>query len=289
MNFKKYITIVIVALLACAAVYGGIITANIMVKPFTEGEHGDAIAPAVDEKITFLLVGKDHVGNNTDTIMVITAHTQDNKISILSVPRDTKATVNGSNMKINAVYSHAAYKGLNDEETLINTVTEITGIPINYYAIVDLKAFRDIVDELDGVWYDVPRNYYYNDPYQDLTINLKKGEQLLNGKQAEGLVRYRHDYVRADLERVEVQQDFIKEIIKQKLNVKYITKIPAVYKLVSEHVISNLKVEDIISFAKALTGVEDEGMNSHTMPCRESGGYVIVNKDEMAQLAEEEF
>ena len=288
MNVKKYFTIVLIAVLICAAVFGGMLMARFMISPFTAGEHGDAIYPVVNNKVNVLVVGKDSVAVNTDTILVATLHTEDGRVSLMSVPRDTKATVNGHNMKINAVYGYAQMNGINDEELLIDTVAEITGIKINYYAFIDLVAFREIVDALDGVEYDVKRDYFYNDPYQDLYIDLKAGHQVLNGKDAEGLVRFRADYPRADLERVEVQQDFIKELIKQKLNLRYIAKIPTVYKAVSDNVISNLTVDDIIDFAKAAKA-SDESIHTYTMPNILSGSYVVPDEEELSALIEEEF
>ena len=288
MNVKKYFTIVLIAVLICAAVFGGMMMARLMISPFTAGEHGDAIYPIVNDKVNVLVVGKDSVAVNTDTILVATLHTEDGRISLMSVPRDTKATINGRNMKINAVYGYAQMNGINDEELLIDTVTEITGIKINYYAFIDLVAFREIVDALGGVEYDVKRDYYYNDPYQDLYIDLKAGHQVLNGRDAEGLVRFRADYPRADLERVEVQQDFIKELIKQKLNLKYISKIPTVYKSVSDNVISNLTVDDIIDFAK-VAKASDDNIHTFTMPNFLSGSYVVPDEEELAALIEEEF
>lgn len=288
MNVKKYFSIVLVAVLACAAVFGGILLARFMVTPFKAGEHGNAIYPVENNKINILIVGKDSVAVNTDTILVATLHQDDGNVSIMSVPRDTKATINGINMKINAVYGYAQMKGIKDEELLINTVTDITGIKINYYAIIDLVAFRDIVDALGGVDYDVARDYDYDDPYQDLHIHLKKGYQKLHGEDAEGLVRFRADYPRADLERVEVQQSFIRELIKQKLNVRYIAKIPKVYRTVVNNVISNLTVDDVVEFARAAKS-SDESIHTFTMPNTLSGSYVVPDEAELASLIEESF
>ncbi len=293
MNTKKYVTIVLAALLVFAAAFGGIYAARIMVKPFEAGQHGDAVHPVVGGKIRFLVVGTDRVAVNTDTILVASANLETGHISVMSVPRDTRVTVNGSTMKINAVYGYARAKGINDEELLIDTVTDVTGIDINYYAIINTEAFKDIVDTLGGVEYDVPRDYDYDDPYQDLHIHIKKGKQVLNGTDAEGLVRFRHDYARADLERVEVQQSFISELIKQKLNAKYITKIPKIYNKVSKNVVSNIKVDDIIDCAKALSKAESNPIETFTLPSSpkyiNNTSYVIVDKEATAELVAEKF
>ena len=99
MNTKKYVTIVLAALLVFAAAFGGIYAARIMVKPFEAGQHGDAVHPVVGGKIRFLVVGTDRVAVNTDTILVASANLETGHISVMSVPRDTRVTVNGSTMK----------------------------------------------------------------------------------------------------------------------------------------------------------------------------------------------
>lgn len=290
MNVKKYFQIVLISLLVCLTAFTGVLVARFMVKPFQAGEHGDALIPVTGDKVNFLFVGMDKVGANTDTIMVATMDTKTQKVSIMSIPRDTKAKYNGSTMKINAVYSYAKNTGRAAEEALIETVTEITGIGINYYAIINTSAFREIVDELGGVEFTVrPQGYHYSDPLQDLYIDIPGGKQVLNGKQAEGLVRFRNDYARADLERIEVQQALIKELVKQKLNIKYIGKIPQIYKTVSDNVISNLKVGDITDFAKAIVDMSGENLKTYTMPNHTDGIYVIPEYDELDILVETEF
>ena len=290
MNVKKYFKIVLVALVISLTAFFGVLMARIMVKPFSEGEHGDALIPVSNGKANILVVGKDKVAANTDTIMLATINTDGNKVSIMSIPRDTKAKVGGSTMKINAVYSFAMNTGRMAEETLIETVSDVVGVGINYYAIIDTTALREIVDALDGLDYDVrPQGYYYNDPLQDLYINIPGGRQHLNGEQVEGLVRFRHDYARADLARVEVQQDVIKELMKQKLSLKYVSKIPQIYKTVSDNVLSNLKVGDIVDFGKSVLEIDFDNVKTYTMPNYQSGGYVIPDDDEISLLIEDEF
>jgi len=294
MNKKKYFTIVLTVLLICVAAFLGVWAARVMINPFQAGEHGDAIIPVVGRKATFLVVGTDKSGYNTDTIMVATIDQNEQKISIMSIPRDTRVTVNGSTMKINAVYSYAKNKGYNDEEMLIEAISDMTGIGINYYAIISTKAFREIVDALGGFEYEVrPEGYHYSDPYQDLYIDIPGGKQWLNGEQAEGLVRFRNDYARADLQRVEVQQDVIKELIKQKLNVSNIGKIPQVYNAVSKNVVSNIKVGDLMDFGKGIVNIDQSAIKTYTLPSTPQtiGGvsYVIPNEEEISLLVNDEF
>ncbi len=288
MNVKKFFTILLLVLLAALAAFGGIVAAWITSHPFEIGEHGNALAEiSANGIVNFLVVGKDHVGSNTDVIMVASLNPKANKVSILSIPRDTRVYVNG-NRKINSVYSYAEARGMKKEETLINTVSDITGLPIHYFAVINLRAFREIVDELGGVEFNVKRPYHYDDPYQDLHIHIEPGWQVLDGENAEGLIRYRHDYLMGDIERLGVQQEFISALIEQKLQIKYISKIPAVYDKVTDHVVSNLKVSDLIGYAKEILGSE---METHILPgtTGTESGYWIQNDAETKTLIREKF
>lgn len=288
MNVKKFLKILLVILLAAAAAFGGVAAAWISSRPFEAGDHGNALAKiGKDGIVNFLVVGKDHVGENTDVIMVASLNPKQQKISILSVPRDTRVYVNG-NRKINSVYSYAGVRGMKKEETLIQTVSKITGLPIHYFAIMNLRAFRDIVDELGGVEFNVTRPYHYDDPYQDLHIHIDPGVQVLDGKKSEGLIRYRHDYEMGDIERVGVQQEFIRAFISQKVQLRYLSKVSEVYGHVTDNVISNLRVSDIMTYGKAFIGSE---METYTLPgsTGSGSGYWIQNDAETKALVADKF
>jgi LCP family protein required for cell wall assembly len=251
MNRKKYFAVLGSTLLIFAAVMCGILTARFIVAPFALGEHGNALdilSRGDDENI--LVVGLDKVGYNTDVILIVNIDSKNHSINIISVPRDTRVPLGNSHFKVNAVYAYAMNKGLKKEEQLISSVSNVTGIPIHHYAVMDLEGFRKIIDALGGVEFDVTRNYYYSDPAQDLLIDIKKGYQTLDGKNAEGLIRYRDDYVMGDLDRIPVQQDFMRALISQKLRPEYIGKIPEIYRTLSANVVSDLTVSDVIKYGK---------------------------------------
>ncbi len=288
MNVKKFFLIVVIVLLATLSALGGVLTAWISSHPFSLGDHGNALAEISSNGIINVLVaGKDVSGANTDVLMVVSVNPKQNNISILSVPRDTRVYVKGYR-KINSVYSFAEATGAKKEETLIRAVSDITGLPIHYFAIINLRAFREIVDELGGVEFNVQRPYHYDDPYQDLHIHIDPGLQILDGEKAEGLIRYRHDYAMGDIQRLDVQQEFISAMVKQKLNVRYIAKVPAVYDKVTEYVVSNLRISDVLDLAKTILGCET---NSYVLPgaTGESNGYWIQNADKTRELIRDKF
>ena len=79
--------------------------------------------------------------------------------------------------------------------------------------LVNLEAFRETVDLVGGVEFDVPQDMYYQDPTQNLHIDLKAGKQLLDGEKAMELVRFRKGYASQDIQRTKVQQEFLNDMI----------------------------------------------------------------------------
>lgn len=294
MNVKKYLKIVLLSFLVCLSVFLGVAAARFVSSPFMHGEHGNAIVKTPrGGRANILVVGMDEVGYNTDTILIFSIDTKDDSLSILSIPRDTRIKIGNSFYKINAAYAYAMNTGKKKEEFLIERINELTSLPIHYYAIVNLSAFRDIVDALDGVEFDVKRNYYYSDPVQNLYINIKKGYQVLDGKNAEGLVRYRHDYAMGDLERIQVQQEFLQALISQKLKPSYLSRVPDIYNKLSQKVISNLTLSDIMKFGKAAVKFDRESINTIMLPGESrtisGASYFIKDDAKMEELINTEF
>ena len=185
------------------------------------------------EPIQVLLMGvsTDNGGKLTDTIIVATYDPQHQTASLLSIPRDTfvgknPQTGTGSD-KINALYQKSPEKTL-------EKVNEITGLDIKYYMVIDNQALIKLVDVIGGVEFYVPMDMKYDDPTQDLHINLKEGMQKINGEKAEQLLRFRHgnhgetypeEYGGNDYGRMRTQREFMMAVMQQTLKPGNIFKI----------------------------------------------------------------
>ena len=156
-------------------------------------------------KYNILLLGEDESKSLTDVLMVVSCDTKTKEINILQIPRDTYAEYTSSSYrKINA-----ARDVLGGGEGLANFLSENLGVSIDGYISVDLDIIAEAVDVLGGIEIDVPMDMYYKDPYQNLTIEIKKGKQILDGEKAKQFVRYRSGYVRGDLGRLDAQKLFL--------------------------------------------------------------------------------
>ena len=219
---------------------------------------------------TFLLVGTDMDDGNTDTIMVASYDTVRQQISIMSIPRDTMINESWDLKKINSVYSRTG----NSINSLANRVQKLVGFKPDFYVKVDLSMFVELVDLVGGVEFNVPQDMKYDDPYQDLHIDLKAGVQVLDGEKAMQLVRFR-GYAEGDIRRVAVQQDFLKALIKECLNIKHWGKAKAYIELAMENIQTDLDVGSVIWFAANVLGLNEAPMLriSDVYTCTIPGNY----------------
>lgn len=216
-------------------------------------------------KVLVLGVSTDLESELTDTIMVASYNPNTQKANLLSIPRDTFTGKNKSRAtaseKINAIYNISK-----DPKKTLDAVNNITGLDIKYYVLVRTEALIKLVDAIGGVDFNVPIDMKYDDKTQNLHINLKAGEQKLNGDKAEQLLRWRHsnmdrngvmttypsEYGDNDFGRMRTQRDFITATVKQTLKLGNVFKIGQILEIVHENVETNLDlayVKDYLPYA----------------------------------------
>jgi len=222
----------------------------------------------VDRDIfTVLIAGQDNVGAHglTDTLMLVSVDSGNGTVNVVSIPRDTRADVNWQGPKINTVF---AMNG-GSIYHLMEEVEKLVGFMPDFYVVLDLQAFVELVDVLGGVELDVPIRMQYSDPYDSppLHINLEPGHQRLTGEQAMHFIRYRAGD--GDLGRVQRQQYFLRAVVAESMRVRNVPRIPALIEIFGEHVDTNLPLSGMTYLARQMTN--DENLNFHTMPTEAFG------------------
>lgn len=248
-----------------------------------------------ENSILFLLMGVDandvtkSKGTRTDTIMLTEVNLDTGKIKILSIPRDTRTMVKGRRDKIN--HAHAYY----GTEGSIEAVKDLLGIDLEYFVKVDYQIVKDVVDSIGGVTVDVPVRMRHYDPTAKppLNINIPKGDQqTLDGKNAHDFLRFR-SYQNGDIGRVEAQQYFMKEFVKQTLKPKNLLKLPAMIETYFKNVETNIPLGVIAKGALSANKIDVDSMETATVPGvgQYIGGvsYWIYNEQETEDLVEEMF
>ena len=318
---------IVVTVLAALVVLGFVLSRLLFVKPsisldggrpeLSEGDGTggdlDTQTPGVygsgrkEDFFTFLVIGRDTGGGgNTDTLMLASYDVPKQKLSVMSIPRDTMVNVSWDIKKINSVYNvyGGGDRGI---DALDKEISQLVGFVPDFQVVVEWDAVGELVDAIGGVWFEVPRNMNYDDPTQDLHIHIDAGYQLLDGEDAMGVIRYRHDndrrygYADGDLGRIKTQQAFLKAVVEQCLQIKNVTKIQQLAEVFNKNVTTNLTIQNLLWFGQQAIfgGLEMENVNFVTMPCsnksvwsREYGNmqsYVVPNTNDLVDLVNEYF
>ncbi len=221
-----------------------------------------------------LILGRDTGGGgNTDTMLLASYDVTNQKATVMSIPRDTMVNVSWDVKKINA--SITTYGGGDRGiQYLYKEISQLVGFEPDYQVIVEWEAVGQIVDAMDGVWFDVPRNMNYDDPLQNLHIHQEKGYRLLTGEDAMEVLRYRRDndkrygYPEGDVGRIKTQQAFLSAMVEQLLKVENVPKIRQFIQVFQDNVETDLTFQNILWFAQAayLGGLRTEDVEFVTMP-----------------------
>ena len=230
---------------------------------------------------TCLLLGKADIGGS-DTIMLGVFDTVGKTASLVSIPRDTATSYNGEYIKLGAAYSYGG------ADAVRQCVSEMLAVPIHYCVTVDTKAFREIVDEIGGVWFNVPPGMDYEDPTQDLYIHLAPGYQKLNGEDALKLVRFRQGYIGQDIDRTATQRAFLAALIKQTVTLSNVINIDRVNNLINilkTYVKTDMTVNDMVFFGTQAVGMDpDTALTSAVLSANWVSPYILPTEEEVLKL-----
>ena len=234
-----------------------------------------------EECYTFLIAASDVVGTNTDAILVGRFDVKEGTLSVVSIPRDTLVNVSWGVKKINTVLSGFD----NDPEKLKEYIGDLVGFKIDCYAIVDIGVVEKIVDCIGGVYYTVPVPMDYNDPLQGLSIHIAPGYQLLNGKDAVKVLRFRSGYANGDLGRVKTQQEFLMAMATQMLSLGNIPNLSEIINIIDKHVQTDLSASNLAYFAREFLTMDKSNITFLTEP----GEAIYIRGGSYYQIAVEEW
>lgn len=227
---------------------------------------------------TCLLLGVADQGGS-DTIMLGVFDTAAKRASLISIPRDTVVRYDGSYIKINASYSYGGVEAVRD------CVSKMLAVPIDYYVKVNLRAFREIVDEINGVDFNVPVDMNYDDPVGNLSIHIKAGYQHLNGKQAEGVVRCRNCYPNADIGRAATQRAFLAALAKQTITLSNVTKVTSLINILNTYVESDMPLNTMVYFGTQAVGMDlDTSLDMAGLPGKWINPFWQLEDDKILEI-----
>lgn len=178
----------------------------------------------------------------SDTMLMVRFDPEQRKLVVLSIPRDTRTWVEGVGLtKLN----EANYDG--GPALAAKATSELLGnTPIDRYIRINVQGVEKLVDALGGVKLYVPQDMRYQDDSQHLYINLKQGEQQLNGEQALQFLRFRYDNL-GDIGRVQRQQMLMRALMEQALNPATLARVPQILSVIQANIDTNLSVEELVA------------------------------------------
>ncbi len=275
-----------------------------------KAEKSDFVAAAqppqeiTDDLLNVLILGTDKEGFRADVNMLLSFNVTKEEVHIISVPRDARVTMTQdmiahlkeNNRHIperNGVYGQCkltelhAYAGDGNRSTFsVAMVEQLLGVDIDYYVKVNLDAFQEIVDAVGGVKFDVEQRLYYTDPEQGLYIDLYPGEQVLDGKKAEMLVRFREGYAQKDLKRVQVQQAFIKALAEQIFaSGDVISNLNRLIPIALEKTETDMPVAVALQYVPYIAKINPAQITTDTVP-GDGGSYFDLDEDNTKALVD---
>ncbi|HWR39349.1 MAG TPA: LCP family protein [Patescibacteria group bacterium] len=257
---KDRVAVVLVMLLAF---FGGLGYA------IFDGSRGSSawvrtLLPFGNGKINILVLGvdarEDDVGRS-DTAFVVTVDPAEKKATMLSLPRDTRVKISGRGWdKLNHAY---AFGGSRLSHT---TVEELLGIPIDYTMTINIRGFVRMIDALGGVTISVEKRMYYTDPYDDdggLIIDLRPGEQRMDGKAAIQYVRYRDE--EGDIGRMARQQKFLQAVLRESVKPQNIIKLPELIREFVSTVKTDMPSGEMVKLIPLLNEAAKSGLQTESV------------------------
>lgn len=197
-------------------------------------------------EINVLLLGSDSRGDEderADTLMIAHYNQTTHQMKLVSIMRDTYVDIPGHGYhKINTAFS------IGGPELVRQTIKQNFEIDIHSYAIVDFTGFSKIVDVIapNGIEVDIPYAMSHG-----IGMTLQPGNQVLNGEQLLGYVRFRHDK-NNDYGRVERQQEALSKLKDEAVSVHSLLNLPKLLGVVEPFVNTNVDNRTILTIGKGL-------------------------------------
>ncbi|MDD3146953.1 MAG: LCP family protein [Candidatus Riflebacteria bacterium] len=237
--------------------------------------------------VNVLVLGVDSVDgtHRADTMFILGLNPAKGRISMLSVPRDTRVLINGRARKINEILPRYGV------EVLRSLLQDLLGIQINRYVEVGFQSFVNVIDILGGIDLDIDKAMHYDDNWGKVHIHLEPGLNHLDGRQALNYVRFRADAA-ADLGRIKRQQKFMKVLLEKVMTPGIVVKLPQIINQAFEHVQTDFSLAELYALTRGFEGGNIQFRNN-SLPGEaryiDKISYFMPYQDEATALGSAQF
>lgn len=222
-------------------------------------------------------------GTRSDTIILMNIDGKSKSINAISIPRDSKVFL-ADDYGIQKINSAHALGGV---KLTKKTIEQTFGVKVNKYIVVSDDAVKNIIDVLGGLPIYVEKDLNYDDFAGKLHVHLKKGNQILTGKQAVGYLRFRHDGL-GDIGRTQRQQWFLKSLLEKLQNPEIISNIPEIVSIANKYIKTDLSPYELTQYALMLKNIDMDRIEVSTLPGRPnkkgSTSYWILDPEKTQEV-----
>ena len=261
---------------------GAIASSNILENDFSSEPKKD--------NVSILFAGVDKDGLRTDSIIYAKYDTINNKLYMMSIPRDTYTTNPLATYKINSIYYGGKYT-----EEFVKEVEELLDVEIDYYAIIDFDTIPAVVEEIGGLTINLDDEIWkLNKKTNEWYFVFPKGEQTLTAKQVETLVRNR-DYADGDISRGKMQRKVLTSLIQNLMTKKNILKLPSIANVILDNTNTNVTVREAMKYISEIKEIDINEIISVNMPIQDIAykvdgtSCVLVDKQEARRIIAEDW
>lgn len=236
-------------------------------------------------ELFLLLVGLDkEPPHRSDSVMVAHIDLVNYETRIVSIPRDLYCEVltkKGRPYKDKLAHAYV-YGGIDDVKYAVDKLFDIS---VDYHIVTKIGGMEKLIDEVGGVWIDVEKDMRYRDRAQDLNINIKKGFQVLDGKNAVDYSRFRRD-AEGDNGRMRRQQELIKAILVEMRKPNNLLKINRILQLAHESFETDIAIGQFLALKEVASEFTPDKIQSLTLftdsMMSDGISYQFVTEDDLA-------
>lgn len=253
-----------------------------------------------EEPFSILLLGVEDyaTGKETgraDTQIVMTFNPKNNRVTMVTIPRDTRVQIDHAGEytgihKLNAAMTYGKLNQYGAEKLQLETTEKLLNIPIDAFVTVNFDGFRDVVDALGGIDIDIKYPFWEDNIYTKERINFEAGVSHLSGEEALAFVRMRKRAINSDYSRDERQRQFINATVEQAKSAGTLLKVGELTKIFGENVKTSLSVSDLFAIQSQYLKMDSLKMNAlelaGTAQLINGVSYFVPNYDELETMSQ---
>lgn len=253
-------------------------------------DQDNYISEPKKENVSLLFAGVDKDGLRTDSIIYAKYDTVNNKLYMMSIPRDTYTENPLATYKINSIYYGGKYT-----QEFVWEIESILDVEIDYYAIINLDTIPKVIQEIGGLEITLEDEIWkLNKKTGEWYFVFPKGEQTLNAEQVETLVRNR-DYADGDISRGKMQRNVLVALMENMMKAKNILKLSDVVNVVLQNINTNVTVREAMKYVSEIKEINLKDITSVNMPLANIAytvngvSCVLVNEEEARRIIAEDW